>query len=278
MEPFRDGQNTFRNSIALDASTYGDVTVATAVSVPRDREPAMLESALNAAAQTGTKCIPFKSKSAHFNKEDDRKFFEQVITSQEPHISAIYFRHHSASRNEHYIEAVLSAILVSAVETYSADESLVLVDGDETKLDDLATAFQPLGEDSLVGCNCYQAEIYYPQALVADLTAGYLAYCLHTEKYDYADPIVQVPAADTKFSNEWGQAFHALKTKAPSDHSRLGAELAFGQTETDRACIWYRGQMGRTADYSQPDIALDTIVQRLQSAGYQTLAARLTDL
>lgn len=105
MQPFRGDSDTFTASIAIDASTIGNVTTTVAVYATREEEIHVLDSLRDIGDRTDVRFVPFKSKSNHFDKEDDAAFYERVLRENEPRIHGLHFEHHSASRNQHYVEA-----------------------------------------------------------------------------------------------------------------------------------------------------------------------------
>ena len=273
MQPFQGDSHTFSGSIALDASTIGNVTVSVCVYATRADEIAILDSIRHAADRTGTTFIPFKSKSHHFDKADQSRFFEEVITETDATIRGLHFEHHSANRNQHYTEGVLSAILVKQLYSTVSPDTVVLFDGDTTKIDVFSGAYAGITDAELPPVtNSYQAELYYPHALLADLTAGYLAQRITSGDYDYADPLLRVPAATHATSDLWGQAFSHLQRNDPPSDDRIGAGTAQGATEQERARIWYSGLMGRTPGDAQTGPAIGIVAKHLRERGYEALA------
>ena len=237
MKAFRGTNDEYVASIAVEASTIGNVTVATGVYATRHEEVAILDSVRESANATRVTFVPFKSKSRHFDKVEDSAFFERVIEENRRWLHALHFRHHSASRNQHYVEAVLTALLVSDIQQAVEEPAFVLVDGDEQKAADFARAFAGPGCSSPTVSNCYQAELYYPHALLSDLSAGYLAKRLDDGEYDYVDPVLRTPPADRTRTDEWGKAFDHLQTKSQVEYQLLGVSTAYGETERERAKI-----------------------------------------
>lgn len=276
MKAFVGGDGIYDTSISLDASTIGDVTAAVGVVATRRGEVEILESILEAAQETGVEFVPFKSKSRHYDKREDRKFFERVIRDHEERISSFHFRHRSASRNQHYVEAVLSALLVSDVISDVEIAPLVIIDGDEQKTTAFARAAKGTSMDKLPPiANCYQAELYYPHSLLADLTAGYLAKRIDSGVYDYADPLLRSPAADRVRSDQWGTSFNHLRTKSPGFRERANIGSSYGQTERERVKIWFSALMGRQPSDSSPSIPFDHVKTRIREDGYVLLADEL---
>lgn len=278
MKPFRGTSDEFRASIAVDASTIGRVTVATAVYATRYGEVTVLDSVVDGARSSDVRFVPFKSKSRHFDAEQDRDFFECVIGRNERRLHSLYFRHHSASQNQHYVEAVLTAILAHSVLQAVERPTFVLVDGDQQKADDFARAFEGFGGTPPTTGNCYQSALYYPHALLADLAAGYLANRVETGKYDHIDPVLRTSPADSKRSDAWGKAFDHLQTKPTSDYPRLGAESAYAETEKGRAKVWFSGKMGESPENASPSIPITTVTRYLERRGHVVVANRLREL
>lgn len=278
MMAFRGANDEYVTSIAVDASTIGNVTVATAVYATRHGEIAVLDSIVKGARSGDVRFVPFKSKSHHFDAERDSEFFEYVISENERRIRSVYFQHHSSSQNQHYVEAVLTAILAHGVLQTSERTAFVLVDGDRKKADDFARAFAGFGGNPPTTANCYQSELYYPHALLADLSAGYLANRVHAGKYDYVNPVLRTSPADRKQSDAWGKAFDHLQTKPEPDYRRLDAKSAYAETETGRAKVWFSGRMGDGSENAPPSISIATITEYLEKRGHVEVANRLRKL
>lgn len=278
MKSFRGANDEYVASIAVEASTIGNVTIAVGAYATRRDEIAILDSIRESANEMQVTFVPFKSKSRHFDKENDSTFFERIIEENERRLWALHFRHHSASRNQHYVEAVLTAMLVNDVWQDVEEPAFVLVDGDEQKAVDFARAFAGLSGSSPTVSNCYQSELYYPHALLSDLSAGYLAKQVDGGEYDYTDPVLRTSPADRTRTDEWGKAFDHLQTKSRVEYQLLGASTAYGETERDRAKIWFEGSMGRTPADGTPAISIKTIVTNLRSRGYEAVAERLRGL
>lgn len=278
MKTFRGTNGEYIASIAVEASTIGNVTVAVGAYATRHDEIAILDSIRENANDRRVVFIPFKSKSQHFDKENDSTFFERVIEENDRRLRALHFRHHSASRNQHYVEAVLTAMLVNDVRQEIEEPAFVLVDGDEQKVVDFARAFTGLDESPPTVSNCYQSELYYPHALLSDLVAGYLAKQVDDGEYDYANPVLRTSPADRTRTDEWGKAFDHLQTKSRGEYQSLGVSTAYGETERERAKIWFEGSMGRTPVDGSPAISIKTIVSNLRSKGYEAVAERLREV
>lgn len=255
--------------------------MTTAVAVPgcRRDEVDILHSINEAAIESGVEFVPFKSKSTHFSKEDDRAFFSRLISTNERRLTGLHFHHESASRNQHYVEAVLTAILVAELHETLPSPWFVLVDGDENKVRTLAKACAGLEVDSPSLTNCYKAEWYYPHSLLADLVAGYLSWQLDTGRYDYTDPLLRVPAADRTKSELWGTAFSYLQRKQRQPaYEPLDFGIAMADNESDRMRIWHDGRLARGEARSAPLTSPRHVVAAVEEFGYEPLADRLRRL
>lgn len=278
MRAFHGTNDKYVASIAVDASTIRDVTVATAVYATRESEIIVLDSILEYSRSENVRFVPFKSKSHHFDKNRDSEFFESVISENESWMRSFYFQHHSSSQNQHYVEAVLTAILAYNVLKTVDRPTFVLIDGDRRKADDFARAFAGFGGTPPTTANCYQSELYYPHALLADLTAGYLANKVSTDEYDHIDPVLRTLPADRKQSDAWGKAFNYLRTKSEPTYQRLGAESAYGRTDKERAKVWFSGRIGKTPESESPEVSLITIIRYLEKRGHGDVANRFREL
>lgn len=278
MRTFRGTDDEYMASIAVDASTIGSVTVATAVFATRTGEITVLDSVVDGARSADVRFVPFKSKSHHFDKDQNSDFFEYVINENERRTRSVYFQHRTSSQNQHYVEAVLTAILAQSILQTVKRPAFVLVDGDRQKADDFARAFAGIGGTPPTTANCYQAELYYPHALLADLSAGYLANQLQTGNYDYVDPVLRTSPADRKRSAAWGKAFDYLQTKPDPNYRRLGAESAYAETEKGRAKVWFEGRMGESPEDGSPTVSITTVIRYLENRGHEAVANRLRGL
>lgn len=279
MKSFRAGGIDYPTSIAVDASTYGDVTTAVAVPASRREEVDILAEIHEAADENGVEFVPFKSKSSHFSKDDHQAFFSQLIDANKSRLAGLHFQHHSASRNQHYVEAVLTAILLDELRAELPTPWFALVDGDLNKVKTLAKACAGIGVDSPTLTHCYKSEWYYPHSLLADVSAGFLAWKLDTEKYDYSDPQFRVPAADRWRAEQWGKAFSFLQRKQQrSNYELLDTGTAIGNHETERMRIWYDGLMARGDPSPHSFSAATHVIATVEQMGYERLAERLRRL
>jgi len=276
---FRSRSKEYTASIAIDASTYGNVTTAVAVAATREEEVEILDRIYSASRDQDVLFIPFKSKSSNFSKEDDTGFFSQVIADGEPWLKGLHFRHHSASRNQHYVEAVLGAILLKDIQEAINSEPFVLVDGDTNKVKTLAKACGGIGIGSPTIANCYKSEWYYPHSLLADLSAGYLSWQIDCKRYDYSDPLLRVPPANRIREEDWGKAFNFLQRKQNQpgyNHLQLGSTSA--NRESERARIWYDGLVARGKNSGSAATSLSHIASRVEEMGYEDLSKCLSSL
>ena len=278
MKRFR-GESTFDASIAVDTSTRGDVTATIAVAVTRDEELEILNQIYQAAEEHGSKFIPFKSKSRHFDMEGDQDFLRDVIGRGKQVMSGYHFRHESVNRNQHYTEAVLSALLIDDLLSSLGDDVMILLDGDSRKVDSFAKACGGLNRDDVIIANCYKSEWYYPHSLLADLTAGCIAWRIDNDLYNYEKPILPVPPADSARQADWHRTFDYLRHKGkPCCHVRIPIDSVGAQAESDRARVWFDGLMARGIAETTPSSSLSLVVREVREKGYTELAERLACL
>lgn len=174
---------------------------------------------------------------------------------------------------------MLSAILVSEVTTAVQTDRCVIIDGDSNKVDDFVSAHQGFSTAEVPPVtNSYQAEIYYPHTLLADLSAGFLADRISSGRYDYTEPLARCPPVEQRHSDEWGQAFSNLQRGETPPYTRLGVETMRGNTARDRTTIWFAGLMGRSPESRMSTPSLGAVGTYLRDEGYDSLAARLEAL
>jgi len=86
VRPFRAGDATYERSIAIDASTIGDITITVAVSADRSDELAILDNIY--AAAEGHPFFPFRDKSHDLTYEDSVGFFEAVVQDNSQYLKS----------------------------------------------------------------------------------------------------------------------------------------------------------------------------------------------
>lgn len=288
LRPFAD---TFRSSIALDASTIGDTTVTVAVSATRNDELDVLDSLCRHADQVESTTVvgdrngrtvlggfePFATKSRDLDRNTDRRFFESVIAEHRTRIRG--FRHvHRGKPNTHDIEAVHSAILVKDVLSGWRERPLVLLDGDETKGNSLRKALDGLGIAVPGLTHCVRAELYYPHSLLADLAAHYVAGLIEAGTYSFQNPLVRTPHAKRTRTNEWGRAYSGLET-LESAYSPAVDRTRTGTTPAERARCWFDGAVSTGGDDGSPATdSVTPVVNYLETRGYERVARELSKL
>ena len=99
---------------------------------------------------------------------------------------------------------------------------MVLLDGNEQKGIPFVKALTALRSEAAATAHCLRAETYYPTALLADLTATYLARKIDSGEYDYDDPLLRAPLA-SQIREEWGKASSGLYER---DHDGCPGVLA----------------------------------------------------
>lgn len=276
MRPFRDGPDEYTASIAVDASTHGDVTTAVAVLATREDEVDILNRIYSVSCRCDVTFIPFKSKSSYYSKEEDDEFFANVVSEGVSYLKGLHFHHHSASKNQHYVEAVLGALLFKDIIRETDEDPFVLIDGDTSKVKTFAKACAGIDMDSPTLANCYKSEWYYPHSLLADLSAGYQAWQIENGHYDYSNPVFRIPAADVHRQEDWGRAFSFLQRKQNQSgytHLQIGSTAA--SQEAERARIWYDGLVARGRTDASPSTGMSYIATEVEGLGYPDLASRL---
>lgn len=276
MRPFGTTE-TYTSSIALDASTRGNVTVASAVHSARDGEVEILQSIIDAFNETEMDFIPFQTKSQHIHKDEHEATYRNIIQRNKHRISLLHFHHHSAKKNQHYTEAVLTAVLSEKIVTHAERQPLIIIDGDQNLVDTFGKAYYGLTDELPPVTNCFQSEQYYPQSLLADLSAGFISYRIKNKLYEYDEPIIRAKAADAKFPEEWGRAFSFLQRKPDLTVDRIPVRTGYSDAAEGRAELWYVGGMGREPS-DEPSIELSTVISRIEDMGYPDVAQTLSEM
>lgn len=291
MRLFRTDSTEYRASIALDASTIEGITVTVAVRATRDEEVNILDSLLRHADTINSSEVfgsgsdrtvvggfsPFATKARDLDHSEDARFFEGVIAENKRHISG--FQHnHRGNAETAQVEAVHSAILVDDTLANCRETPLVLVDGASDKGMHLIKALDGLAAQSPPIVNCFQAEFYYPHALLADLTANYLAWQINEGSFDYSDPLIRAFPAKQSRGEDWGKAFNSLK-KSSKTYSIEPIRQRRADSKAERVRCWYDGAV--TPDHGANKVSTDSvhsIVQYLRELGYKRVASELENL
>jgi len=260
----------------MDASTVGKTTVTVAVYASREQEPAILEALYEHGSELGFK--PFYEKANNFDHERQREFCERVIESQESHLTAFaHNKEQDGNSNTQQIEAVHSAIHVD--DLLSSDTNpLVIVDGNEQQATPFIRALSGLRTDSPMITHCLQSEYYYPTALLADLTANYLAHSIENNRYDYSNPVLQAPRAKDACGDKWGQAFSSMYQDS-INYSPPELQRMRGESVRERIRCWYEGAVALDGGTERPmSDSLNPVVQALRREGFEELANVLAQL
>lgn len=270
-------EEAYTSSIAIDASTRGNVTVASAVHSTRDSEVDILQTLIDEFDDINVDFIPFQTKSKHIDKDTHESTYRGIIRRNEEHLSLLHFPHHSAKQNQHYTEAVLAAILSEEIVARVHNEPLIIIDGDQNLVNTFGKAYYEIAGELPSVTNCVQSERYYPQSLLADLSAGFASYRIENELYDYDEPIIRAKAVDATFPEKWGRAFDFLQRNPGLNVDRVPVKTGYSDTVEGRAELWYAGGMGRSFD-NESSIELRTVISRIEQMGYPDVAQALSEL
>lgn len=288
---FRTPSTEYKSSIAIDACTIEGTTVTVAVHATRDEEVAILDCLLRHSDAIQSQKVlgsgsdktviggfsPFATKARDLDHEEDSTFFESVILENKQHISG--FQHsHRGNANSEDVEAVHSSILVEDAREHTKENPLVLVDGGRDKGKRLVKSLSGLTDEFPAIVNCLQAEYYYPHALLADLTANYLAWLINEGEFDYMDPLVRAFPAKHYRGEAWGKAFSSLKNST-EEYNMEPIRQRRADSKPERVRCWYDGAV--TAGNGSEDVATDSlhsICQYLKRIGYEELATELESM
>lgn len=269
MRPFRAGKTTFEHSVAIDASTIGDITVTVAVSATRNDELDILDSIYSAAE--GHPFFPFRDKSHDLKYENNIGLFEAAIADNSHRLTATTHLGQDGSDPER-IEAVQSAILI---EELGVTDSLVILDGNEDKAERFGRAITGISDDCPPMVTCIQSELYYPTSLLADLCASHLAYEIdHPRHCSEVTPTAPISKED--FNHLWGPAYNEIVTSSTTAHTE-SIEQRRAETVRTRMNCWFKGQMGG-GEPVQFDASVQPIARYARNQGYEELATRLSEV
>lgn len=274
MKPFRTTRGQFTKSICVDASFVRDTAVTVAVHSSREAEWTILERMYEFGEDVGFK--PFYHKSTNFPCDHNQKFYSNLIHSNRHLLTA--YQHDKTvhgNQNEEQIEATHTAMLVDDLN--EDGDSLVIIDGNEQRARPFVKAFSGLRADSPPVTHCIQSERYYPSALLADMTARYLAYKLHSGTYDYSNPILRTPPAKLD-QNRWGKASSGLY-QSRKDYASVGEVSRTGQTVKERIRCWYDGAVAPDRGAQRPlSDSIAKVVNYGRKTGHDRVATAFSQL
>ena len=277
VRPFETADTEFDCSITLDSSTIANrTTVTVAVYSARSEELDILDSFYEHGDELDFR--PFLHKGNDLDQEESGSFFESIIEANRQYLTA--FSHiHRGTANTHQVEAVHSALLVRDVlnEVDDANLPLVLLDGNEQKGIPFVKALTALRSGVPATAHCLRAETYYPTALLADLTATYLARRIDSGEYDYDEPLLRAPLA-SQISEDWGKAYSGLYER---DFGYVPAELRAhrGDSVRERIRCWYDGAVAPEDGAPRPATdSIQPIARRMRDLGYDRIATVFSGL
>lgn len=269
MRPFHTGDTTYKRSIAVDASTDGDITVTVAVSASRTDELDILDSIYTAAE--GYSFFPFRDKSQDLEYEDSIGLFEAVIDANTDRLEATAYLGNDGSDPER-VEAVQSAVLV---EELGLSDALVILDGNENKAERFGRAITAISDSCSPIATCIQSELYYPTFLLADLCASYLAHEIDHPRH-CSEVTPSTPVTKEEFSNYWGSAYNSVVNSSDQIDTEP-IEQHRADTVPTRLNCWFEGHMGG-GEPMPFDTSVQPIVRYVRDQGYEELATRLSEI
>jgi len=269
VRPFRAGEAAYERSIAIDASTIGDITITVAVSADRTAELAILDSIY--AASEGYPFFPFRDKSHDLAYEDSVGFFETVVQENSQYLNATAHLGRDGSDPER-IEAAQSAVLAEQV---GVEDSLVILDGNEDKAERFGRAITGISGRCPPMATCIQSELYYPTSLLADLCASHLAYQIDHPRH-CSEVTPPAPVTKEEFSHLWGPAYNEIVNSSSPVYTEP-IEQRRAETVPTRMSCWFEGVMGG-GEPVQFESSVRPIVQYARREGYEELATRLSEV
>ncbi|WP_115891634.1 hypothetical protein [Haloferax sp. Atlit-48N] len=269
MRPFDAGDDSYARSIAIDASTIGDITVTVAVSANRIDELEILESIYEAAE--GFPFFPFRDKSHDIEYEESVEFFETVVDTNSHRLTATTHLGQDGSDQER-IEAVQSAVLVSEL---GLDDALVILDGNEDKAERFGRGITGIVGSCPPIATCIQSELYYPTSLLADICASHLAYQIDHPRH-CSEVTPKAPITKETFNHYWGPAYNEMVTSSDAIYTEP-IEQRRADTVRTRMNCWFEGKMGG-GEPVRFDSSVQPIVQYARNQGYEELATKLSEI
>lgn len=269
MRPFRAGESEYTQSVAIDASTIGGVTVTVSVDADRQDELDILDSIYAAAEDYSF--YPFRDKSHNLNYVDHVDFFSEVIEANRDRLASTVHLGRDGSNPER-VEAVQSAVLVNQLNPSNA---LVILDGNEDKAARFGKAMAGISNDLPPITTCIQSELYYPSSLLADLCASRLAYEIE-EPWQCSEMTPEPSITKEDLNQYWGPAYDSMiNLSGTIDIAPIRQYRA--ETVKTRIHCWFKGFMGGGEPFPT-DRSVNGVANYVEGEGYPELAARLREI
>lgn len=154
------------------------------------------------------------------------------------------------------------------------EDRMIIVDGNEQKARPVVNAIVGLRDTTPSVSHCVKSETYYPQSLLADLTASYVSHLLASDSYDYSDPFFEVPDAESSEGERWSKAYHSMKT-LDVGYVPGNTVQYIGNSPKERAKCWYHGGMAQNGASHPASDSINSIIQVSDRLGYEHLKAEL---
>jgi len=239
----------------------------------REDELSILDSLYRVGSDAEFK--PFYHKASDFAFEEHRRFFESVVRDADEHLFA--FRHqHQGTRDTEQVEAVHAALTTHELDVAERD-TLVLLDGGQPKGETFVRAYEGAAGELPAVVHCQRAELYYPTALLADLTANYLAHRFAQGVLVGEALPVSAPFAK-QVQPEWGAAYNGLY-ESDAEYKPESLPVRRGERVRERVRCWYDGAVATHGNASRPATdSINPVVHRLRDAEYEQVATTLSRL
>lgn len=263
------------SSIAIDSSTRNNTTVTVAVELAdRFEELRLIEEMSEVARRENVTDFKLFSHKASDIDIDNDSFFEQIIDKRRE--SLVGFHHvQRGNETQHEVEAVHTALLIDSL-LDPLEDRVIIIDGGRQKANPAVHALFGLREAIPSITHCIRSELYYPQNLLADLTASYLSHAIETATYDYADPLLRTPYAE-RTEQRWGAAFSALKRRTGTYRSVDLTQLR-GNSPRERAQCWFQGGMAHSGARQPTTNSITPIIRVADKHGFSNAKAELKRL
>lgn len=269
MQDFEVNGDNKPESVAFDATDRHGSIVTVGVCLNRSQEATLLDDLYNQLKSCDYR--PFETKSRDL--ELPPGVVAALISQYDDHIGVCV--HPDAAPKLPYAEATHSAILLERLIT-TVYGTVGIVDGDESRAEQLVYATEGLGFEPPPVANCVQGERYYPHILLADLIAGEVADALADGALSAGsitcgslEPVINTLSGSE--SDQWERAYDAV-ARGNSEHEYPTVEQRYAESTQSRIVCWFRGQMGKKHAPGPATSSTQPVARRLEAMGNDTVA------
>lgn len=240
MKDFTVDDDSFPRSIGFDATERPGLVVTVGVLLNRAQEATLLDDLHQMIYDDGYR--PFRTKSRDLSLPPEK--VKQLLLRCNGEVGICV---HQDDVKLPFAEAAHSAILLDEL-SVTTDETIAIVDGDQSRADQLD---QTAGAIDVVPpsiTNCAQSELYYPHLLLADLVAGVVAETLTEDPTAFPsaspDGPVETTLETTPREGRWGRGYSAA-ARGEGEVRRAKFEQRYGDSVRERVSCWFHGVFGK---------------------------------